>query len=65
MYGKTPTIRSTRGILECGILCAKLPGVDWAAIGANMFDVHTSRERLEIASVKRTWDYLLEVLKTL
>ncbi len=65
MYGKTPTIRSTRGILECGILCAKLPGVDCAAIGANMFDVHTSRERLEIASVKRTWDYLLEVLKTL
>ena len=65
MYGKTPQIRTTRGMLECGILCAKLPGVDCVAIGANMFDVHTSRERLDIASVKRTWDYLLEVLKVL
>lgn len=26
-------------------------------------DIHTSREKLDIASTKRTWEYLLEILK--
>ena len=30
-----------------------------------MQDIHTSREKLSIASTKRTWEYLLEVLKNL
>ena len=49
--------------LECGLLSQKLPGLDCISIGPNMHDIHTSRERLEIASAKRTWDFLLEVLK--
>ena len=35
------------------------------SIGPNMYDIHTSRERLDIASTKRTWDFLLAVLKAL
>jgi di/tripeptidase len=30
-----------------------------------MHDIHTSRERLEIGSTQRTWDFLLAVLKNL
>jgi dipeptidase D len=30
-----------------------------------MKDIHTSEERLEVASVERVWNYLLEVLKVL
>jgi di/tripeptidase len=30
-----------------------------------MYDIHTSRERLDIASTERTWKYLLEVLQNL
>jgi di/tripeptidase len=30
-----------------------------------MHDIHTSREKLDIASVGRTWEFLLEVLKAL
>jgi len=30
-----------------------------------MQDIHTSREKLNIASVERTWNFLLEVLKRL
>jgi di/tripeptidase len=30
-----------------------------------MHDIHTSRERLGIASTKRTWEFLLEILKAL
>lgn len=65
MYGKEPKIVAIHAGLECGILSEKLPGLDCVSIGPNMQDIHTSRERLEIASVKRTWDFLLEVLKAL
>jgi dipeptidase D len=34
-------------------------------MGPNMKDIHTSRERLDIASTKRTWEYLCAVLKAL
>ena len=36
--------------------------MDAVSIGPNMQDIHTTAERLEIASVQRTWDYLLQVL---
>jgi len=65
MYGKPPEVVAIHAGLECGILSDKLPGLDCVSIGPNIKDIHTSRERLEIASVKRTWDLLLEVLKAL
>ena len=65
MYGKAMKTEIIHGILECGTLSAKLPGLDCVSIGPDMHDLHTSRETLDIASVKRTWDYLLEVLKAL
>ena len=65
MYGKKPEVVAIHAGLECGLLSEKLPGLDCVSIGPNMKDIHTSRERLEIASTKRTWDFLLEVLKAL
>ncbi len=65
MYGKAPEIVAIHAGLECGLLSEKLPGLDCVSIGPNMQDIHTSRERLEIASVKRVWEYLLELLKAL
>ncbi len=51
--------------LECGLLSEKLPGLDCVSIGPNMHDIHTSRETLEIESTKRTWEFLLAILKEL
>lgn len=65
MYGKAPEIVAIHAGLECGLFSEKLPGLDCVSIGPNMQDIHTSREKLEIASVKRVWEYLLELLKTL
>ena len=48
--------------VECGILAAKIPGLDCVSIGPNMSDVHTTEESLDIASVQRTWEYLKSVL---
>lgn len=65
MYGEEPKVVAIHAGLECGLLSDKLPGLDCVSIGPNMQDIHTSRERLEIASTKRTWEFLLEVLKAL
>ena len=65
LYGKKPTVEAIHAGLECGILSGKLPGLDAVSFGPNMHDIHTTREKLDIASAKRTWDYLLAVLKRL
>ena len=65
MFGKEPKVLAIHAGLECGLLGDKLPGLDCVSIGPQMHDIHTSREKLEIASTKRTWDFLLEVLKAL
>ena len=63
MYGSEPQVVAIHAGLECGILSDKLPGLDCVSIGPNMKDIHTSREKLEIASTRRTWEFLLEILK--
>ncbi len=65
MFGKTPEVVAIHAGLECGLLSEKLPGLDCVSIGPDMQDIHTSRERLHIESTRRTWEFLLEILKAL
>ena len=65
MFGKAPRVEAIHAGLECGLFSEKLPGLDCVSIGPQMHDIHTSRERLEIASTERTWNFLLAVLKAL
>lgn len=65
MFGKDAKVEAIHAGLECGLFTEKLPGLDCVSIGPQMHDIHTSRERLEIASTQRTWEFLLAVLKNL
>ena len=65
MFGTDPKVVAIHAGLECGLLGEKLPGLDCVSIGPDMKDIHTSREKLDIASTERTWKFLLEVLKAL
>lgn len=65
MFHKEPEVIAIHAGLECGLLSEKMPGLDCVSIGPDMQDIHTSRERLNIASTKRMWEYLLEVLKAM
>ena len=65
LYGEKPQVVAIHAGLECGLLGEKLPGLDCVSFGPQMQDIHTSREKLNIASTERTWNYLLEVLKAL
>lgn len=65
LYGKEPKVEAIHAGLECGLISEKLPDLDCISVGPQMHDIHTSREKLEIASTERTWKLLLEVLKEL
>ncbi len=65
MFGKAPQVVAIHAGLECGLLGEKLPDLDCVSIGPDMQDIHTSREKLNIASTRRTWEFLLEILKKL
>lgn len=62
-YGADPIVTTIHAGLECGIFADKLKGLDAISIGPNILDIHTPRERLEIASVERVWKFVLGVLE--
>lgn len=62
LYGAAPQVVAIHAGLECGLLSEKLPGLDCLSMGPQMHDIHTSREKLEIASTERTWQFLLKLL---
>ena len=62
-YGIPPEIEAIHAGVECGILAGKLPGLDAVSIGPDLPEIHTPRERMDIASVERVWRFLLEVLR--
>lgn len=61
-YGSSPEVTAIHAGLECGILLQKKKDLDCISFGPDIFDIHTTKERMPVDSVKRTWDYLLAVL---
>ena len=62
MYGKKPVLEAIHAGLECGILSGKISGLDCVSIGPDLQNVHTAEESMDIKSVGRVWNFLLEVL---
>lgn len=63
LYGSKPVITTIHAGLECGLLSGKKPDLDCVSLGPLMYDIHSVKERLDIASTKRTWDLIKEILK--
>ena len=51
--------------VECGIMAAKIDGLDCVSFGPDIIDIHTVKEKLDIASTQRIWKLILNVLKQL
>lgn len=62
-YGKEPVVEAIHAGLECGFFLDKIPQLDCISMGPDMKDIHTTEEKMSISSVKRVWEYLVEVLK--
>ena len=63
--GKTPKIEAIHAGLECGLFAGQLPGLDCVSFGPDLADIHTTREKMSISSVQRTWRFLLGALEAL
>lgn len=62
MFGTELKIEAIHAGLECGLMIGKKPGLDCVSFGPNMYDIHTTEEKLSISSAQRMWKYLLAVL---
>jgi len=62
VYGKPMKIMATHGGLECAIMGAKYPAWEMVSIGPTIKYPHSPDEKVNIASVARTWDYLKAIL---
>ncbi|MBO6107880.1 MAG: aminoacyl-histidine dipeptidase [Eubacterium sp.] len=63
MYSHAPEVEMIHAGVECGFFDREIDGLDAISIGPDLKDIHTPNESMDIESVRRTWEYLLEVLK--
>ena len=49
--------------LECGLITSRVKGLEAISIGANVHDLHTPQETMEIDSFDRIYDTVVEFLK--
>lgn len=62
-YGKEPKLEAIHAGLECSFFAEKIPGIDIVALGPDMNDIHTPKERLSISSAIRVYQYLEKVIE--
>jgi dipeptidase D len=62
-FGKTPAVLGIHAGLECGILGSVYPNWDMISFGPTMRSPHSPDERVNVPSVQKFWDFLVEVLK--
>jgi dipeptidase D len=62
-FGSRPEVRAVHAGLECGIIGGTYPGLDMISFGPTIRHPHSPHEKVEIASVRRFYDLLVEVLE--
>lgn len=65
LFHKKAEAHAIHAGLECGYFDTYVPGIDIISFGPNMYDIHTPKEHIEIASIERMWEFLQELLKRL
>ena len=65
LYGKKPEIGAVHAGLECGLLGGVYKNWDMVSFGPTICFPHSPDEKVEIASVQKFWDYLVEILKNI
>ena len=48
--------------LECGVIGAKIPGLECCSIGPNIYNPHSIDERCELSSVERISKVVFEIV---
>ena len=62
LFGTEPKVRAIHAGLECGLFLEKYPELEMVSFGPTLRGVHSPDERIEISTVGKFWELLLEVL---
>lgn len=65
LNGAEPHVAACHAGLECGILGTNYPQMDMISFGPNIKGAHSPDERAQISSVKKYWNYVIEILKNI
>ena len=65
LYGKKPAVTAIHAGLECGIIGSKYPKMDMISFGPTICYPHSPDEKVEIASVGKFYDFLVDTLRNI
>ena len=63
LFNDKPRVEACHAGLECGILQKHLDGCDMVSFGPTIKNPHSPDEMVNIKSVQKFWNFLLEILK--
>ena len=64
-FGNIPDIKAIHAGLECGILGGAYPNWDMISFGPTIRFPHSPDEKVNIATVQKFYDFLVETLKNI
>ena len=65
VIGNIPKKKKSQACLECGYLGQKIENLEYIAIAPNIFDAHSPKERVEIASANKVWKIIEELIENM
>ncbi len=65
LFNTDAIVRSIHAGLECGLFLEKYPEMDMISFGPTLRMVHSPDEKINIETVQKFWDLLIEVLKNI
>jgi dipeptidase D len=63
MFGKDPDVKAIHAGLECAIIGGTYPNLDMISFGPTIRFPHSPDEKVNIASVGKFWNFIIETLK--
>ncbi len=63
IYGQMPVVKAVHAGLECGILGATYTNLDMISFGPTIRHPHSPDESVDIMSVQKFWNYLIDILE--
>ncbi len=64
LFDKAAIVKTIHAGLECGVIAQKYPLLDMISIGPTITGAHSPSEKVQISSVEKCWQLLIQLLKT-
>ena len=65
VMGNIPKKKKSQACLECGYLGQKIKELEYIALAPNIFDAHSPKERVEIASANNVWKIVEKIIENI